>query len=62
MRWAKADRFRFASSAQIPKPFHEVMIPKSKKPDMYWCAPRNAKRPLIPVAKTGYVRSSEISA
>jgi hypothetical protein len=35
-------------------------VPKIKKPDRYWCAPWSAKRPLIPIAKIGYVRSSEI--
>jgi hypothetical protein len=34
--------------------------PEIKKADRYWFAPPGAKKPLIPIAKIGYVRSSEI--
>jgi hypothetical protein len=61
MRRARADRFESASAAAKPSPFQGVVFRKTKKPDMYWSAPRAAERPVISVAEIGYVRRSEIT-
>jgi len=34
--------------------------PRLKKADMHWCAPGGAKTPVIPIAKIGYVKESEV--
>src|SRR5271166_2742976 len=59
MRRARADRFESANSAAIPSPFQGLVFPRPKKPDRYWSAPRDAKRPAISVVEIGYVRRSE---
>src|SRR5216684_568596 len=61
MRRARADRFESASAAAKPSPFHGVVFRNTKKPDMYWSAPRGAKRPVISALEIGYVRRSEFS-
>src|SRR5258706_9415385 len=60
MRRARGDRFESASAAAKPSPFQGVVFRKTKKPDMYWSAPRGAKRPVISALEIGYVRRSEI--
>src|SRR5229473_3479369 len=60
MRRARADRFESASAAAKPSPFHGVVFRNTKKPDMYWSAPRGAKRPVISALEIGYVRRSEV--
>src|SRR5712675_701853 len=60
MRRAREDRFESASAAAKPSPFQGVVFRKTKKPDMYWSAPRGAKRPVISALEIGYVRRSEI--
>src|SRR5271166_1956851 len=60
MRRARADRFESASSTAKPSPFQMVALPRSKKPDTYWSAPRHAKRPVISTTEIRYVRRSEI--
>src|SRR6266404_9219306 len=62
MRRARGDRFESASAAAKPSPFQGVVFRKTKKPDMYWSAPRGAKRPVISALQIGYVRRSELSA
>src|SRR5208283_3855112 len=62
MRRARADRFESANSAAIPSPFQGLVFPRPKKPDRYWSAPRDAKRPAISVVEIGYVRRSESRA
>src|SRR5271166_738954 len=61
MRRARADRFESANSAAIPSPFQGLVFPRPKKPDRYWSAPREAKRPAISVVEIGYVRRSELT-
>src|SRR5258707_8164399 len=61
MRRARGDRFESASAAAKPSPFQGVVFRKTKKPDMYWSAPRGAKRPVISALEIGYVRRSEFS-
>src|SRR5438128_5912112 len=61
MRRARADRFESASSAAKHSMFQGGASRKIKKPDMYWCAPRGAERPVISVVKIGYVSRSEFS-
>src|SRR5258707_15868305 len=62
MRRARADRFESASAAAKPSPFQGVVFRKTKKPDMYWSAPRGAKRPVISALEIGYVRRSEVTS
>src|SRR6266404_4591473 len=62
MRRARGDRFESASAAAKPSPFQGVVFRKTKKPDMYWSAPRGAKRPVISALEIGYVRRSEVRA
>src|SRR5271166_2596834 len=61
MRRARADRFESASSTAKPSPFQMVALPRSKKPDTYWSAPRHAKRPVISTTEIRYVRRSELT-
>src|SRR6266404_1911119 len=61
MRRARGDRFESASAAAKPSPFQGVVFRKTKKPDMYWSAPRGAKRPVISALEIGYVRRSEVT-
>src|SRR6266436_6185770 len=49
-------------AAAKPSPFQGVVFRKTKKPDMYWSAPRGAKRPVISALEIGYVRRSEFMA
>src|ERR1700751_1779185 len=60
MRRARADRDGSAIAAEKPPPPQWLVPCKPKKPDTYWYAPRDAKRPMIPVAEIGYVRRSEL--
>src|SRR6266404_7024963 len=60
MRRARGDRFESASAAAKPSPFQGVVFRKTKKPDMYWSAPRGAKRSVISALEIGYVRRSEL--
>src|SRR4051794_4620714 len=62
---AKADKFRSAISAAKPSLFQADVPRETKKPDMYWSAPRTAvgrQNPMISVVEIVYVRRSEPSA
>src|SRR3974390_2938736 len=60
MRRAKADNFASAIDVSKAAPRQVVTLRKSKKADRYWSASPGAKPPVIPVAKIGYVRRSEV--
>src|SRR6266403_3347318 len=59
LRRARGDGFESASAAAKPSPFQGVVFRKTKNPDMYWSAPRGAKRTVISALEIGYVRRSE---
>ena len=59
---AELERTRFGPQA-VAKTFtvQQVVRRGTKKPDMYWSAPPDAKISAISVVETGYVRRSEVS-
>src|SRR6266581_2461621 len=42
--------------------FTGFALSRPKRPDRYWSAPRDTKRPAISTAKIGYVRRSDLIA
>src|SRR5260370_37797118 len=57
---AKADKFGSASAAAKLLRLQPIASCSPEKPDMYWSAPPEAKKPVISVVETGYVRRSEL--